>query len=112
MTTGPVELRDSGGVQVYYVLPVREARTENGIAAGVFEHVSTWPSEDIAQAQVAELEAADARRQELAAEARDAITQLSRAEAADPDADAEAVRNVVNCLELLLAALQESSLII
>jgi hypothetical protein len=106
MTGEPVQTRDyDGGVHVYYALPVE------GGAVGVFEHVSTWPNSADAQAQITELEAADARRAELAAQAREALAEWNDA-AGGPSADDEyaAAVEVAGVLDALLAALHESSL--
>lgn len=103
----PIQTQDyDGGVQVYYALPVEAGAT------GVFEHVSSWPNRQDAESEITALVAADARRQELAADAREALAAW--AEACDgPSADDEhaAAVEVAGVLAALLAALQESSLI-
>lgn len=107
--TEPVELRESGGVHVYYVLPIRD---DEAFGYGVFEHVSTHMNQDYAEYQIAELETADKHRQELAADARKAITTWHDAGIDGSDDDYHtAAEEVAGALDALLAALQKSSLI-
>ena len=102
----PIELRESGGVHVYYAMPVL------GGGMGVFEHVSTHSDQTYAQAQISNLEAADAHRRELAAEAHEVIAELGRtAEGDSNDAEIEAGHDCADVLSRLLVALQESCLI-
>lgn len=102
----PVELRESGGIRIYYILPVQDS------AVGVFEHVATWPDLAAAHAHISDLEAADARRAELAADATAAITSWNAAaDGPSGDDEHEAARDVADVLEALLTALQESSLV-
>lgn len=104
--TDPIQLRDSGGVHVYYALTVQGGDT------GVFEHISTWPNRTAAQAAITNLEAADQYRAAMAASARETIARWREAaEGFSGDDEYEAASEVVDELEGLLAALTAESLI-
>jgi hypothetical protein len=99
-----IELREEGNN--YYAMPV----IGGGVAT--FELISVWPNDEAAQHEIKRLEAADKHRQELAAQAREALEEWS--EAADgPSGDDEhaAAAEVAGWLEVLLDELEKSSLI-
>lgn len=104
---GQVSLRDSGGVHVYYALPVLGGDT------GVFEHISTWPRRNAAEAAIRDLEAADARRSQLATDARESIQRWREAaEGFSGDDEYEAASEVADSLEAILTELTAESLIL
>jgi|SRR6516165_11234184 hypothetical protein len=104
--TGPVNLRDSdSGIHVYYALPV----TDGGV--GVFEHVSVLPDQAGAETAITQLEAADRRRFELAAQADAALANWTAAVDGDSaDSETAAAFKVAGELRVLLDALREDCL--